>query len=233
MKKRTIRLILVLCASALLLLCCMCCSMNKLHGYAFREHTASALLAYPPPPEIFADNWADVDFSNPVTTIIGIGTGIAKEVQIDKTRAKMDSAMQMVDIPEIVRVETLDRGANYLHYRSTEDIEDSDYLFDIEIEHYGIDAKSWTASVHFKLDAKITLFDNRMTKAVWRSCFKEEIPVSGEIFGLPGSAGNIITAVSLSRLKADQIALALENLAVQTADRIIHKLQEDFSKKNR
>ena len=228
MKNRTIRRILVSFGLTLLLAFCMCCSMNRLQGYAFREQTASALLAYPPPPEIFADNWADVDFSNPVTAIIGIGTGIAKEVQIDKTRAKMDSAMQMVDIPEIVRIETLERGADYLHYRSTDDIEDSDYLFDIEIEHYGIDAKSWTASVHFKLDAKITLLDNRTTREVWRSCFKEKIPVSGEIFGLPGAAGNIINAVSLSRLKD-----GLEDLAVQTADRIVRKLQKDFSKKNR
>ena len=233
MKKRAIRWILVSCGVTLLCAFCMCCSMNRLQGVLFREQTVSAILAYPPPPEIFTDNWTDVDFSNPVTAIIGIGTGIAKEVQVSKTSAKMDSAMQMIDIPEIVRVETLKRGADYLHYRSTEDIEDSDYLFDIEIEHYGIDAKSWTASVHFKLDAKVTLLDNRKTREVWRSCFNEKIPVSGEIFGLPGAAGNIINAVSLSRLKADRIAAGLEDLAVQTADRIVHKLQKDFSKKNR
>ena len=51
------------------------------------------------------------------------------------------------------------------------------------------------------------------------------------MFGLPDAAGDLINAVSLSRLTAEQIAGGLENLAVHTSDRIIHKLQHDFSKK--
>jgi hypothetical protein len=210
----------------------MCCSTNKLQGYEFRERTASALVAYPPPPEIFSDSWADVDFSNPVRAVINIGTGIAKEVEVGKTRAKMDSAMGMVNIPERIRIEILERGANYLHFRPIEDTDDSDYLFDIIMRRYGIDAKSWTAGVYFKIDVKITLLDNVKDREVWRSCFNERFPVSSEFFGLPGAAGNIITMVSLSQLTANQIANGMENLAIHTSDRIIHKLQNDFLKKN-
>lgn len=232
MNRKMMRLILTVFGLILILIHSMCCSMNKLQGYEFREHTASALLAYPPPPEIFTDDWTDVDFSNPVEAIIRIGTGIAKEVEVGKTRAKMDSAMSMVDIPEIVRFETLERGARYLHYRAVEQTDGSDYLFDIEMQHYGIDAKSWTANVYFKINVKIILLDNMRGKQVWRSCFDERFPISREVFGLPGAAGDIITAVSLSRLTAEQIASGLETLAVHTSDRIIHKLQTDFSKKN-
>ena len=232
MKKTAIKLILSLCGLILIMTLTTCCSMNKLQGYEFREHTVSALLAHPRPPEIFTDSWTDIDFSNPVEAIIGIGTGIAKEVEVVKTRAKMDSAMGMVDIPEIVRIETLERGAQYLHYLSIEDTDDSDYLFDIVMRHYGIDAKSWTASVYFKMNVKITLLDNRKGTEVWRRCFDERFPISREVFGLPDAAGNIITTVSLSQLTAAQIAQGLENLAVHTSDRIIHKLQRDFSKKN-
>jgi hypothetical protein len=232
MNRTATRWIIPLLGLILILTLSRCCSMNKLRGHGFRERTASALLAYAPPPEIFTDDWTDVDFNNPVGAIIKIGTGIAKEVEMGKTRAKMDSAMGMVDIPEIIRTETLERGAKYLHYRSIEDIDDSDYLFDIIMRHYGIDAKSWTASVYFKIDVKITLIDNAKNTEIWRSCFKERFPISREIFGLPNAAGNIITAVTLSNLTADQIADGLENLAVQTSDRIIHKLQRDFSKKN-
>jgi hypothetical protein len=232
MKKTAIRVILALCGSTLILTLSMCCSMNRLQGYEFREHTVSALSAHPRPPEIFTDDWTNVDFSNPVEAIIGIGTGIAKEVEVAKTRAKLDSAMGMVDIPEIIRMETLERGAQYLHYLSTEDTENSDYLFDIIIRHYGIDAKSWSASVYFKMDAKITLLDNRKGTEVWRRCFNERFPVSREVFGLPDVAGNVITAVSLSQLTVEQIAIGLENLAVHTSDRMIHKLQRDLAKKN-
>ncbi|MBN2102607.1 hypothetical protein JW835_01035 [bacterium] len=232
MKNTVMRWILIFIGLFIIFTLTLCCSMNRLQGYQFREHTVSALLAYSPPPEIFTDNWADVDFSNPVQAFIDIGTGIAKEVEVAKTRAKMDSAMGMVDIPEIVRIEILERGSKYLHYRAIEDTDDSDYLFDIEMRHYGIDAESWTAGVYFKIDTRITLIDNMKGKEIWRGCFDEKYPASGEFFGFSGAAGNIITMVSLSRLTTEQIALGLKNLAIHTSDRIIHKLQRDFSKKN-
>ncbi len=232
MKKTVFKGIFTLCGAILILILSTCCSMNRLQGYEFRERTVSALLAHPRPIEIFTDDWTNVDFSNPVKAAIGIGTGIAKEVEVAKTRTKLESAMEMVDIPEIVRTETLERGAQYLHYLSTEDTENSDYLFDINIRHYGIDAKSWTASVYFKMNIKIMLFDNRKGSEVWRRCFNERIPVSRGMFGLSDAAGNIITAVSLSQLTTEQIAQGLENLALHTSDQMIHKLQKDFSKKN-
>ena len=231
MKKAVTRIILVLFGLILISILSMCCSMNKLQGYEFRDHTAAALLAYPPPPQIFTDDWTNLDFSNPVQAVIRLGTGMAREAEVSKTRAKMDSAIQMVDIPEIIRIETLERGAQYLHYHPIEDIDESYFLYDIVMKHYGIDAKSWTASVYFKMEVKVTLLDNRRGTEIWRSCFDERFPISREMFGLPDAAGDLINAVSLSRLTAEQIAGGLENLAVHTSDRIIHKLQRDFSKK--
>jgi hypothetical protein len=206
--------------------------MNRLQNVEFRETTASALAARPPAPQIFSDDWTGVDFSNPVQAAIGIGTGIAKEVEITKTRAKLDSAMDRVDIPETMRSEILKRGAQYLHYSRVEDSDRSDFLFDIIIRRYGIDAKSWSAGVHFRMDAKVILLDNRKDKELWKSCLNERMPISPDIFGLPASAGNVITMVSLSRLTADQIADGLHQLAVYTSDKFIHKLQKDFLKKN-
>ncbi|MBN1893513.1 hypothetical protein JW906_03415 [bacterium] len=228
------KMLTVFCATVLILIMIFsgCCSMNRLQNVAFRERTVSALAAHPPAPEIFTDDWTDVDLSNPVRAAIGIGTGIAKEVEVAKTRAKMDSAMSRVNIPETMRAEILKRGAPYLHYSPVEDTDASDFLFDVIIRRYGIEAKSWTAGVHFKMDAKIVLLDNRKDRVIWRSCFDEKMPVSPDIFGLPSSAGNIITMMSLSRLTAEQIADGLDHLAVYTSDRIIHKLQKDFLKKN-
>ncbi len=232
MKKPVTMGILASCGSILILTLSVCCSMNKLQGYQFRKHTASALLAYSPPPEIFTDDWSNVDFSNPIKAAIGIGTGIAKEVEVAKTRAKLDSSMRMVDIPETVRIETLERGSRYLHYQPVEDTDNSDYLFDIMIRHYGIDAKSWSASVYFKMEAKIILYDNKKNTIIWKRRFDERFPVSREVFGLSNTAGDIFTVFSLSKLTSDQIAHGLENLAIYTSDQIIHKLQKDFVKKN-
>jgi hypothetical protein len=232
MKKTAMRWIVSLCGLTLILVFSTCCSLNKLQGVEFRERTASAFLAYPPPPEVFTDGWANIDFDNPIRAAIGIGTGIAKEVEAGKTRAKMDSAMGMVDIPEIVRVETLERGSKHLHYRPVEEKDDSDFRFNIVIKEYGIDAGSWTAGVYFKMNVEVALLDNKKTREVWRSCFNEKVAVSREFFGLPGAVDNILTMVSLSNLTSAQIADGLENLAVHTSDRMMQKLQRDFSGKN-
>jgi hypothetical protein len=229
MNKVIIRIITSLCGLILSFTLSMCCSMNNLRGYAFRDHTAAALLEFPPQPQIFTDDWTNVNWSNPVEAFIDIGTGIAKEVEVSKARAKLVSAMDTVDIPEIIRIETLNRGSEYLHYHPIDNTRDAYFLFDIELRNYGIEAHSWTSGVYFKIDVKITLMDNNRGKEIWRSCFNEHYPVSREIFGLPNQANDIITAVALSNLTSDQIAAGLKNLAFHTCDQIISKLRSDFS----
>jgi hypothetical protein len=115
MKKKFLIIITSLLIPALSLTFTMCCSMNNLRGYEFRDRTAAALLDFPPPPEIFTNNWTSVNWSNPVEAVFDIGTGIAKEVEVSKARAKLVSAMDKVNIPEIIRTETLNRGSEYLH----------------------------------------------------------------------------------------------------------------------
>lgn len=210
-----------------------CCSMNQLQGQRFEERTVSSNLQPPPPAQVFSGHWGDTDFDNPIQAVFNIGTGIAREIEVGRTRAKMDSAMDRVDIPAILEEETLDRGAKTFGFRPVRETRESDYTFDIEIEKYGIHAKSWTSGVEFKMEVKVALIETGKNRQIWRHCFDEEIPVSGDYFGLPDAANNIFTMVSLSKLTADQIADGLESLAVRTADRVIRRLQEDFSDKNR
>lgn len=233
MKHRAVRMSRILIGSGLALFIAGCCSMNQLQGQKFDTRTVSSHLQPPPPAEVFAAGWTDTGSGNPIEAVLRIGTGIAREIEMGKTRAKMDSAMGMVDIPAILEEETLERGAKTFDFRTVEENPAADFTFDIEIEKYGIEAKSWTSGVDFKMEVKVALIENAKHRQVWRRCFDEEIAVSSDLFGLPGAANNVITMVSLSRLTADEIADGLEQLAVRTADRVIRRLQEDFSDKNR
>jgi hypothetical protein len=233
MRNRFIRSFRILSGSGLALFIAGCCSMNQLQGWKFDERTVSAHLFPPPPAQVFSDGWTDTISGNPIEAVLRIGTGIAREVEMSRTRAKMDSAMGMVDIPAILEEETLERGAKSFGFRTVPENPNSDFMFDIEIEKYGIEAKSWTSGVDFKMEVKIALIENAGKRQVWRRCFDEKIAVSSDLFGLPDAANNIFTMVSLSRLTAGQIADGLENLALRTSDRIIRRLQEDFSEKNR
>jgi hypothetical protein len=207
----------------------MCGSSNRFMEYEFNNRTAAAMMALPPPPEVFTDSWFMIDDDNLVEAAIKIGTTIAKEVEVQKTRDKLSLAMEEVDVPERIRERTLERCGKYLRYQPVDDNDDADFLFDIQIEHYGIDAKSWSASVHFKIDVNVYLIDNKQGIEVWKKHVKEQMPVSRSIFGLPDEAGDIITAVSLSELSVDEMVMGFDQLAGYTADQIARKLQRDFS----
>ena len=209
----------------------MCGSSNRLMEYDFRDRTASAMMALPPPPEVFTDSfWMGGDEDNIIETAIRIGTTIAKEVEVHKTQEKMNNAMERVDVPERIRERTLDRCSNYLRYQPVDDPDNADFLFDMHIQNYGIDAKSWDASVHFKIDVKVYLIDNKKGIEVWWKRVKERMPVTRSTFGLPDAAGDIITAVSLSSLSEEDMAEGFTHLADFTADRVARKLSEDFAK---
>ncbi len=208
-----------------------CGSSNRLVEYDFNDRTVSAMMALPPAPEIFTDSfWGVGDEGSLLETAIRIGTTIAKEVEVQKARDKMDNALESVDVPERIRIRTLERCARYLRYRSFDDSDNAEFLFDMHIQKYGIDAKSWSASVHFKIDVKVYLIDNDKNIEIWKKRVRESMPVTRSTFGLPDAAGDVITAVALSQLSEEDMAAGFEQLAGFTADRVARKLQEDFAK---
>lgn len=221
---------LILLLGMTMLLGMGCGSSNRLMEYDFREHTAAGMMAVPPPPEIFTDSFFMVDEGDLLATAIRIGTTIAKEVEIAETQQKLDQAMEEVDVPEIIRMEALHQCAKTLRAEPVDDENNSDFLFDFQIQNYGIDAKSWSASVHFKIDVKVFLIDNEDNTEIWRKRVRERMPISREVFGLPDAAGDIITAVALSNLTVEQMADGFEHLALYTADRVARRLQHDLAK---
>ena len=223
--------IMTLTSSVLLALTfIMCGSSNRLMEYDFNDRTAAAMMAIPPPAEVFTDSWFMIDGDNIIETAIKIGTTIAKEVEVQKTREKLDNALQKVDVAERIRERMLERCSKYLRYRPVDDPDDADFLFDMHMQHYGIDAQSWTAGVHFKIDVKIYFIDNDKGVEVWRKRVRERMPVTHDIFGLPSAAGDIITAVSLSELSEEEIIAGFEHMADYTADQIARRLQQDFTR---
>jgi len=217
------------CVAVLIAMAAGCGSSNRLREYEFGDRTAAALMAVPPLPEVSTHSFVGIDAKDPVGSVIRISTTIAKEIEAHRAEARLDSAMTGVDVPERIRVRTLERCSKYLHYRPTEDTQDADFLFDMRIRHYGIDAGSWRASVHFKMDAEVQLLDNRRGVRVWKTRVKERLPITQGIFGLGGATGDVITAVVLAKLSVEELVRGFEHLADYTADRIARKLQHDFA----
>ena len=219
-----------ICLAALIAATAGCGSSNLLREYEFEDRDAAALMAFPPAPEVSTHTFMGLDAKDPIRSAIRIGTTIVKEVEAHRAEARLDSAMVGVDVPERIRVRTLERCSQYLRYRPVEDTKDAEFLFDMRIRQYGIDASSWGASVHFKMDIEVQLLDSRGGVRIWKTRVKEGIPVTEGIFGLGGSTGDVVTAVVLAKLSVEELTRGFEHLADFTADRVARKLQEDFAK---
>lgn len=208
-----------------------CGSSNRLGEYEFRDFTAAAVISAPLRPEVFTDPSIYVDRDNPIGSILSIGSTLAKEIQAERARARLDSAMTLVDVPERIRNGTVQNCSRYLHYRPIEDYHNSDFLFDIYIETFGIDAKSWESNVYFQMEVKVHLLDNETGAEIWKTSLKEREPISQGIFDSGSyTADNVLTAIALSKLSVEKMAEGFQYFADYTADHIARKLQKDFVK---
>jgi len=208
-----------------------CGSSNRLREYTFRDLTAAAIIAAPSGPEVFTGSFIHVDQDDLFASALRAGTTLAKEVTADKAQAQLDSAMMRVDVPERIRGRALQRCSEYLHFRPIQDYDESDFLFDMYIETYGIDAESWDARVYFQIDLKVYLIDNTTGLEIWKTHVKERQPLSGTIFDTGSvAADDVITAIALSQLSVEEMVLGFQYLADDTADRVARKLRRDFAK---
>ena len=206
------------------------CASNKLVEYDLREADIAARTFMPPRANVFTD--ADFHF-NPhdlVGTAIGIGTTVAKESQAMKARARLDSAMAMVDVPAIIEEEVLFRSAELLNFRPVNEVKLADFVFNVRMERYGIDAKGWDAGTYFVIESKIELIDNQAQRRIWKRSVEAREPLSPRVFGINAPVENVMDAVALSQLTVDEMAAGMEYLAHFSADLIAQKLYKDYVK---
>jgi hypothetical protein len=222
---KRLRLLIVL--SSLLLI--VACSSNKLREYDLRESEIAARTFLPPAAGVHTD--ADIYFNekDPIGTILSIGGTVAREVEAAKARARLDSAMMKVDIPAIVEEDVLFKAAELLNSRPINEVKAAHFVLNIDFKKYGIDAKSWSGGVHFIIDTRVELIDQKKGRRIWKKHIEEREPLSSGIFGL-NSVNKVLDAVALSELTVDEMAAGLENLAHYTAERIARKLYDDFIK---
>jgi len=225
MKKQPVLLVAVLALVTL-----VACSSNKLREYDLNSSTLAARTLMPPRANVFTDLHLNIDPNHPISSALSVGSTIARESQAMEARARLDSAMAMVDVPMIVEEGVLFRAAELLDCRPINEVDESDYLFLVDIKRYGIDAQSWHAGTRFLLESRVELIDNVQKRRIWKTKLSAEEPLSPRIFGLPSTVDNVMDAVALSQLSVDEMATGLDYLAKFASDAIAEKLYRDFIK---
>ena len=207
-----------------------CVTLNRLDEFRFEDRTMAAIILSPPRAEVFTSSGYWIDSEDIVGTALRVGSSLIVEAEAEKAQERMDRALGMVDLAEIIRARTLQAGAEILRCRPTDNVDQADLLFDIEIREYGIDAQSGEAGLSFRMNVQVALLSTGDRSIVWRRRISENEPISPSVFGAGEAAGNVVSVVFLSQLTEEEMAEGFEALAREAGDRIASRLHEDFVK---
>jgi len=205
-----------------------CTTVNKFDSYRVEGTTVAVSMRKPPSPTLDVSYNVTIDLDNPVLTAISVGTNVAKANEAAKIEPIMREALSTVDVPEIVLREAYSACLSALDaYDETRKF-DADYLLDLDIRQYGIDANSPNGAVALSVRLTARLFHNASGELVWRRDFSERKEASPVMFGVGDIVGTIMSAASLASLSDQDLAKGFEQLAEDTARSIARTLEGDL-----
>jgi hypothetical protein len=186
----------------------------------------------PPRPDVFTDDDFWLGERSLLEVVVRVAADIARDAQADRARARLDSAVTVVNVAERMSARVLDQGAQQMRSRAVPTVEDADFEIELRVRRYGIEAQSWDDQAEFLIDAELLLLDGRTGQEIWKTDVDEREAVSSRTLGwaLPDAVGSAVTAGQLASLSVADMARALEGLADFCADRMIDKLRGGLEK---
>lgn len=213
--------------AALTLLVAACGGRHHLGDYDFTGRSIAVVRFDPPAPELYTGG-REVSSENPLIAVIEAGSAVAVELESRRARARLDSAATRVDVATLLADRTLDRAARYLGTRPVQTGERADYLLEIDVLRYGIDASGSGAATLF-VRGEAILIDGRTGHEIWSEEVRAWDRLTPSVGVADGSAtGTILTAAALTRVSVAEFERILEQLADYASDVIAGELREDL-----
>jgi hypothetical protein len=205
-----------------------CRTVNKLDEYRVEDATMAVDMRVPPAPTFKIGYWVTLDSDHPVRTVLSIGTTIAKASEASEAEARMRQALASVDVPGILLAEASSACTTALDARREPQKQGADYLLDLDIHDYGIEADSPWQGVSLNLKLTASLFHNESGDLVWRRSIAMHQNASPAMFGFGSIVGNIVTAAALSELSTEQLEEGFQRLAVESARSLARTMEDDL-----
>jgi len=208
-----------------------CGPKHRLGAHEFRDRSVGVVSHLPRRPEILSGPYFLGGLTgDPVRDVIRVGARVYREVETRGVRERLDAAVTRVDVGHVLGEHTLERAARYLGARPVESGDDSEYLLELVVVEYGIDAESWDAAAHFYIEADATLLFGPTGEEIWRKEIDAREAIGPHVFGPGRAVRDVVTAASLADLTVEQMVVALESLAQFSGRVITDELREDLRK---
>lgn len=214
-------------ALAALLLVSAACGKHHLNQYEYSGSTLALVFIEPPEPELL-HGWYNLDGFGPLNaaqTVVGAGARVAREVEARRALARFDSAAASVDVTALLARRTLERVSRYLGTRIVATPETADFVLELNMRAFGVDARS-NRSTSLFTRAEAVLLDRATGREIWSEDVRASDRMTPYVVGTNDVPSAIFTAATLHTVTVEDFRRALEGLTGFTADVITNELRD-------
>jgi hypothetical protein len=212
------------CAATIVSLLPACGGGHHLAEYPFASRTLAVVYIAPPAPELLTSYYDLRDSQNPVEAVVRAGADVAREREGRRASARLDSATARVNIPAVLAQRTLERASRYLGTRPVTDENQADYLMEVRMERFGINAKADEAAYLFTF-AEAVLIDRRTGREIWNVNIHGRDRLTPYVQSTSPIPGSIITASTLGSVSVADFQDALNQLMDLSSNSITNELR--------
>jgi len=214
----------VFAASALVAILASCGGGHHLAEYPFASRTLAVVYIAPPAPELLTSYYDLTSSQNPIEAVVRAGADVAREKQGRRANARLDSASARIDIPGVLAQRTLQRASRYLGTRPVTDENGADYLMEVRMERFGINAKADEAAYLFTY-AEAVLLDRRTGREIWNVNVHGRDRLTPYVASTSPIPGSVITAGTLGSVSVADFQGALNQLMDYSSNLITDELR--------
>ena len=201
-----------------------CGGGHHLAEYPFASRTLAVVYIAPPAPELLTSYYDLRGSQNPLEAVVRAGADVAREREGRRASARLDSATARIDIPAMLAKRTVDRASRYLGTRAINDENQADYLMEVRMERFGINAKADEAAYLFTF-AEAVLIDRRTGREIWNSNVHGRERLTPYVESSSPIPGSVITASTLGNVTVADFQGALNQLMDYSSTLITNELR--------
>ena len=201
-----------------------CGGGHHLAEYPFASRTLAVVYLAPPSPELLTSYYDLRSSQNAVEAVVRAGADVAREREGRRASARLDSATRRVDIPAVLAKRTLERASRYLGTRPVLDENQADYLMEVRMERFGINAKADEAAYLFTF-AEAVLIDRRTGREIWDINIHGRDRLTPYVRSDSRIPGSVITASTLGSVSVADFQEALNQLMDYSSTLITNELR--------
>lgn len=204
-----------------------CGGHHHLAEHTFAGRSLALVYIAPPAPQLLTGYYDLRRVDDPLEAVAVATSGVAREVEGRRAAVRLDSASARVDVATRLAQQTLERASRYLGTRAVPSAEGADYLLEVHMRRFGIDARYQSAAYLFT-QAEAVLIDRTTGREIWNIDVRGTQRLTPFVRGTEHVPGGLITAGTLHTVSTEDFQEALEQLVSYTANLMTDELRAEL-----